>query len=430
MRIKKEFIFRLVSILFLLSLTIFFSSRLIYNYMLENGEKKEVTNLLSDKIISNISKQNISYEKGKYTLKGKLENNYISYSGLLWRILEVENNNIKIVTEDSITLLPWGENKKYKDSNIYRWITSEQGIKNNLTNVDLHLEKINYCINNTDEINITDCEKENSYVSILSMNDYINAGANESFLNNSTYFWLSATTNENKAWYVFDNGGIKYDDNKNIYGVRTVITLKNIEYVYGEGTKENPYIVSNEPVNILKDVELGNYIEYSDYSWKVVSKDNEKIKVVLESPLKINSQEIEKMYSKTTDTFNLNDKTNIAYYLNNNFYNSLKDKNYLKKGDFYIGKYNNYDYEELYNEKVNAYVGLLTIGDIYLTENDNMYLLSSITNNNTIPIINENNTLFYNFTTHESKIKPVIYLDSSLEIKCGIGDINYPFELR
>ena len=102
----------------------------------------------------------------------------------------------------------------------------------------------------------------------------------------------------------------------------------------------------------------------------------------------------------------------------------------MKKGDFYIGKFDTYDLEELYNEKFNAYVGLLTVGDIFVTQNIDMYLLSSVTDDNTIPVLNKNNSLFYNFISYESGIKPVIYLDNKLEVKGGMGDENYPFELR
>lgn len=59
-----------------------------------------------------------------------------------------------------------------------------------------------------------------------------------------------------------------------------------------------------------------------------------------------------------------------------------------------------------------------------------MYLLSSVTDDNTIPILNKNNSLFYNFISYESGIKPVIYLDNKAEVKGGMGDENYPFELR
>lgn len=428
-KIKKEKIFRVASIVFLGFLFIFFSSRLVYNYILENNNQ-ETTNLLSDRIISSISKENISYNKDKYILKGQIDNNYISYSGLLWRVLEVENGNIKMVTDDSVTLLPWNNGQKYENSNIYKWFNSDNGLINNLTNKDLYLEKTNFCINNTNEINISECENNNDYISLLSMNDYINAGANESFLNNSTYFWLAATNDQNNAWYVFDNGGIKTSEDNHIYGVRAVVVLKSMDYIYGNGTISSPYVVSNDPINTLEEIELGSYISYSNYTWKVISKTEDSVKVVLDEPLKIDEEEIKKIYSKKYNSFNQDDINNVGYYLNKTFYNKLENKKYLKKGDFYIGKFNSYELDELYSEKVSAYVGLLTIGDIYLTDNDEMYLLSSITDDNTIPIVNKNNTLFYDFINYESKIKPVIYLDNQIEIKSGIGNESYPFELR
>lgn len=424
--IKKEKIFRFCSVIFLSSLFIFFSFRLVYNYMKEQKANSLIDNgMLSTKIINNLKKENYLYNDNKYILKNLVENNYVSYSGILWRIVSVDDGKIKLVSDENVTVLPFGKN--YDESNVIKWLNST--FKSNLTQPDLFITEFDSCVNNVDKIEKSDCNNSKNYVSLLSMNDYIDAGANNSYLNNNTYFWLSAL-NESEPWYVFDNGGLKTDSNNHIYGVRPVIVLNDIEYIYGNGTKSSPYIISNEPVDTLSEIELGSYIDYSGYTWKVVSKDETSVKVVLSTPLKLNDEEIKKIYSKKYNYYNLNDSTGIAYYLNHTFYNTLKDKKYLKKGDFYIGKFDTYDLEELYNEKVNAYVGLLTVGDIFVTQNIDIYLLSSVTDDNTIPILNKNNSLFYNFISYESGIKPVIYLDNKVEVKGGMGDENYPFELR
>ncbi len=424
--IKKEKIFRFCSVIFLSSLFIFFSFRLVYNYMKEQKANSLIDNgMLSTKIINNLKKENYLYNDNKYILKNLVENNYVSYSGILWRIVSVDDGKIKLVSDENVTVLPFGKN--YDESNVIKWLNST--FKSNLTQPDLFITEFDSCVNNVDKIEKSDCNNSKNYVSLLSMNDYIDAGANNSYLNNNTYFWLSAL-NESEPWYVFDNGGLKTDSNNHIYGVRPVIVLNDIEYIYGNGTKSSPYIISNEPVDTLSEIELGSYIDYSGYTWKVVSKDETSVKVVLSTPLKLNDEEIKKIYSKKYNYYNLNDSTGIAYYLNHTFYNTLKNKKYLKKGDFYIGKFDTYDLEELYNEKVNAYVGLLTVGDIFVTQNIDMYLLSSVTDDNTIPILNKNNSLFYNFISYESGIKPVIYLDNKAEVKGGMGDENYPFELR
>lgn len=424
--IKKEKIFRFCSVIFLSSLFVFFSFRLVYNYMKEQKANSLIDNgMLSTKIINNLKKENYLYNDNKYILKNLVENNYVSYSGILWRIVSVDDGKIKLVSDENVTVLPFGKN--YDESNVIKWLNST--FKSNLTQPDLFITEFDSCVNNVDKIEKSDCNNSKNYVSLLSMNDYIDAGANNSYLNNNTYFWLSAL-NESEPWYVFDNGGLKTDSNNHIYGVRPVIVLNDIEYIYGNGTKSSPYIISNEPVDTLSEIELGSYIDYSGYTWKVVSKDETSVKVVLSTPLKLNDEEIKKIYSKKYNYYNLNDSKGIAYYLNHTFYNTLKDKKYLKKGDFYIGKFDTYDLEELYNEKVNAYVGLLTVGDIFVTQNIDMYLLSSVTDDNTIPILNKNNSLFYNFISYESGIKPVIYLDNKVEVKDGMGDENYPFELR
>ena len=210
--IKKEKIFRFCSVIFLSSLFIFFSFRLVYNYMKEQKANSLIDNgMLSTKIINNLKKENYLYNDNKYILKNLVENNYVSYSGILWRIVSVDDGKIKLVSDENVTVLPFGKN--YDESNVIKWLNST--FKSNLTQPDLFITEFDSCVNNVDKIEKSDCNNSKNYVSLLSMNDYIDAGANNSYLNNNTYFWLSAS-NENEPWYVFDNGGLKTDSNNHI----------------------------------------------------------------------------------------------------------------------------------------------------------------------------------------------------------------------
>ena len=68
--IKKEKIFRFCSVIFLSSLFIFFSFRLVYNYMKEQKANSLIDNgMLSTKIINNLKKENYLYNDNKYILK-------------------------------------------------------------------------------------------------------------------------------------------------------------------------------------------------------------------------------------------------------------------------------------------------------------------------------------------------------------------------
>lgn len=425
-KLNKQKLFNFISILFLSFLIIFFGARLIYNYLDENGNKEVTSSLLSDTIIRGINKENIQYSN-TYKIVGNTESNYVLYSGILWRVVEVDNGNIKLVSSDSLTILPWG-NGDYSYSNINKWLN--ESLLTNLTNINDNLLDFSACLIKTNEIKTSECTNDNSKISLLTLNDYIVAGGNNSYLNNNEYYWLSSTNVDTKPWYVFEEGGTSVENENHLYGVRAVIVLKDRDYIYGNGTFDNPYMASNEPVNTLYEAELGSYIKYSGYEWKIVSKQDDSIKVVMTSSLKENEKFITKKYSNNYNYFNLNDKTGIAYYLNNTFYKSLENKKYLKKGTFNIGTFKNYNYNELTDKKLEGYVGLLTVGDIYLNNNKDMYLLSTIVEGNTIPVLKKNSTIYYDFKTYESEIRPVIYLDNSLEIVNGIGNENYPFELR
>lgn len=420
-RSKLEIIFLVISFIFIGGLIITYSARGIYYYLKENGNKEVIKSDLSSIILNKINKDNIYYKDNKYNIIGNVENNYVFYSGILWRVISLDENTIQVITDDSITLLP--NNNKLVNT----WLKDNVG---EFTKYETLLSKNKTCDDSFDNIeNISCSNKIEDYMTLLSAEQYKLIGGANSYVNNNKYWWLSNTDTSNNSWYVKDDGELNSDSLNHIYGVRPVVTINNIEYIYGNGSQDNPYIISNDAANSLYEAELGSYINYSNYVFKIVSKQNG-IKLVMVNPLTINGLELTKKYSNKNNYFNLSDITNIAYYLNNTFYNTL-DKKYLNKGDYNMGTYDNYAYEELYNNKINSYIGLLNVGDLFLNENDNMYLLSENTNDlKTISILKENDTLYYDFVTYESLIKPVIYLNGNIEIANGIGNSNYPYELR
>lgn len=405
-RSKLEIIFLILSFCFIFGLIITYSSRGVYYYLKENGTKKIETKDLSSEILKNINKENIYYKGDSYNVIGNIENNYIFYSGILWRVISLNDSNISVISDDSITLLPYGSDGSILKS----WFNDN---KTELTKYETILNKL--CEQNCEE-----------YMSLLTSEKYELLGGENSYLNNKKNWWVTSTDGD--SWYVKEDGTLSKDSNNHMFGVRPIINIKNIEYIYGDGTKNNPFVISNDPINSLKEAELGSYISYDNYIWKIVSK-KDNIKLIMVDSLESNGNIIKKSYSNINNYFNLNDRSGIAYYLNNNFYNSL-NKKYLVKGKYNIGKYNSYSYDELYNQ-IEAYVGLLNVGDIFLNENDNMYLLSGNTNDlKTISILKENDSLYLNFINYKSEIRPVIYLNKDAEVVNGTGNESYPYELR
>lgn len=450
--IRKDKIFIAISIVSLASLFIIYGYRFIHYYRLEanivdDTEISEpisiynhlLTYLPEDDIL--IQKENglIKNEDNTYYFKGQVENNFVYYSGRLWRIIKTtKDKNIVLISEEIQTLMPYGEDIEYQNSYLYNYLNNIDEYSlfyKTLNNTDI-LVNTQYCEDTVTSTENVTCEatKSDYQITLLNLKDYLNSGANEGFLNNNTYFWLMDFNQNNELYYVFDKGGINTTSeyNKHHYGIRPVITIDGtLLLTSGDGTKGNPYSLDEYEDYKLINVGVGEYLEYNNNLWRIISKQDKSVKAIMEGYIKENDQEIEKIFSTKNNTFDINDKNNIAYYLNNDYYNSLNNKEYLVKGPFYTGKYttDTHDYKLVYKEKINAYIGLPQVGDLYINTYNNTLTSLAITDhmNNILYIINENNSLYTSKINEKEKIRPVINLDGNLIALSGEGTKESPY---
>ena len=453
-QMKKDKIFIYTSILFIASLFIIYGCRFIHYYRLDKkmpSTSTEVSEPISmynhlltyltneDIGLSNNSNLVKNDNNNEYYFEGQVDNNYVYYSGRLWRIVKTdENKNITLITEEVQTLLPYGEKTNYEESYINSYLNDTKSYKlfySTLNNTEILKDTIT-CEDQIKDIeNISCTTKTSKYkITLLSLTDYLNSGANKGYLNTNSYFWLMDFDNNNKLYYVFDKGGINTTKEYNTihYGVRPVITIDGTLLITsGDGTKENPYSLDEYEDYKLINVGVGEYLEYNNNLWRIISKQDKSVKAIMEGYIKENDIEIEKIFSIKNNTFDINDKNNIAYYLNNDYYNSLKNKEYLVKGPFYTGKYttDTHDYKLVYKEKINAYIGLPQVGDLYINTYNNTLTSLAITDhmNNILYIINENNSLYTSKINEKEKIRPVINLDGNLIALSGEGTKESPY---
>ena len=426
---KINYVFIILSLLFLFVVFGNYVARFIHYYNLENSPNAVVDNRLSTKLKETIvtSGDGLYLNNFEYIYKGKNVNNYLYYSGYMFRIVKINaDGTIKLITDNSITNLAYNNENTYKTSYIRNYLNSNElehtGIfYNTLNNAENILVPASYCIDKITLDNVTCNETVNDYVGLLSYQEYMDAKAYESYLNNNTYWWLS-NASENDIWYVFNNGGVNdlgISENR-LYGVRPVITLKaDIEVFSGDGTVNNPYRIESDSLSI------GKYINYSNYTWKIMGIEEDRIKLALNDYVTINNKQ-DYAFSTKNNVFNPQDRTSIAYYLNNSFYQSL-DKSLLIKGTWYIGEYNedsNYDYNSIYNKTIDAYVGLLKVDDLFINDFDNYYLITpSIVDYN---YIIKSNITVSSLMEEKLKVRPSIYIANNLNLK-GTGTLTDPY---
>ena len=198
-------------------------------------------------------------------------------------------------------------------------------------------------------------------------------------------------------------------------------------YTSGNGTIDNPYIIDNSVKEKITDAYVGEYLNYGGYTFRIIDVNDISVKVALDGYIDTN----EYSYSKYDNTFSI--REGIGYYLNNEFYNSLANNNYIVDSKYYTGSYSyndNYSYLNTYLDEVDAKVGLYKIGDFFITSyNEYSTLTPSEASKQTIYVINKNRKLFADLIDSAYRVRPVLSLATDLFIIEGNGTKEKPFKI-
>ena len=435
-KLSYQKIFCFISFLFILSCCIFFGTRFIKLYLANRKEEIIEKNSLV-KVLKENNQENEDFKSvnGENYFTNKTESNYLLFSNILWRIIKInDDNSLTAISNNAITSLAYGKELSTKESHIFNWLNKTDkdysGILENALNTE-YLQKTISCNDILDELSNNPCKdsNEDNYYSLLSVIDYLNIGSKDSYLANNEYFYLNNQNSENKIWYIDDEGNGKLSTGNDIIGIRPVITIKaNIDYVSGKGTKDDPYIIEKE--NNL----FGSYVKLDNDIWRIYEiKDNE-IKLMLNDYLKVNDSNLKYKYSSNSSYHNDTVSGSIAYYLNNNYLNTLSYKDIIKETKWSNGYYNsssNYDYTNALKNEVDTKIALMSIGNIYLNPELNNYytMTGSADKASSVYVINENKKISTRQITSEMNIVPTISIDKDKLTK-GNGTIDSPLEME
>ena len=356
-KIKFELIFCCISLLFLLLIFLFYGFKIYVN------SKKYTENIISNVIIKN---KTITKENNTYLFKGSNSNNYIEFSNMMFRIIKVNiDGSVDIILDSSINTLGYNTNSDYLNSDINNYLNDVF-----LDELDkYYLSKTIVCNDKVDSINNYKCENKsaNNYVKLLDLSDYINSKKEDSYIESSENIWLSTVKDDKNIWVV-SNNKIAYLDNTSSAFIRPVITLKNSCVITsGNGTKENPYKITKKD-----SVGVGSYIKINDDLWRVYSKNNKKLKLVLVN--NINNGITKYRYSTKNTTFDPKEENTLAYYLNHTYYDSLSYKKLLVDFEVSVGSYDK-SYSDINSKKVKVKVGIPSVNDFKYSGNSFSYYL-------------------------------------------------------
>ena len=440
-KIKVDYqkLFNTISIGFICACVLFYGARFTSLYIKNKKVEVENVNTLYKVIFNtNFGKENFVDIGGNHYFKNKVDNNYVTYSNILWRIIRINaDNSVTLISENPLVSLAYKEEVNFKESYLNKWlnITEEEEntgiLEYNLNNPDKYLLKNETCLDVVDKLSNQLCKTTytDKYLGLMSTSDYVNTGAETSFINNNTKFYLSNTTDTNKIWYITDTNKVSYSDGTDLIGLRPVITVKgNINIVSGNGTLNSPYTFESE-----KGM-FGAYVKLGEDTWRIYQVNEDTINLVSNNLLELNNEAIERIYTNKGYSYNSNKWNTLAYYLNNIYLNSLSYKDKIELNNWangYYGADNNYNYKEALTDTKDAYVGLLNITNIRLNnELKNYFLMTGSTKNGSLIYLASNNGTIYPTSSDEKNyVLPTITIKKELLTK-GEGTIDSPLEME
>lgn len=427
-------------------------------------------NSLSDELLDDLVENGDGLQDfgdDSYRYVGDIEDNYVWYSGYLWRIVGLDGDSIKLVTDENVTTLAYNKVKEnsayYEDSYAQQWL--DQLFLPTLNNYSLVSQKGNVCIDTAYSIteDKTTCTNELIVnLGLLTLYEYNFSGGEEGFLNNGEIFYTLTPMASNQSLYTVGYDGKVTEETysvNNYIGLRPTIMLDdNIEYTSGDGTKENPYMLDGDnkaDVNdYLVDRNSGEYLEINGNLWRIVSSDSQGTKIVLNSLYTDSTGTIQKYSWGNLGEYSVN--SGIGQIMNTEVYNALfttSDKSLLNTNAiWYMNEFINATdakTETMINplltladksDGFSATVGLLNVGEVFATQTVDTevsyYWLFSKRYNSTTESWNKwylhttGTAITTTTTTGSLAVRPAVYISQSVKILSGEGTISNPYKIN
>ena len=438
----------------------------------KDGETMNIADtLLMDKA------NNINKTDPKETfITGENPNNYIWYSGKLWRAVAIDpsDNSVKMITEETVTAIAYNEsgNNNYIGSYIEDWLndTTVDGFLGNLRDANKYIKMDSVFDSSPSVDNLEDITRPNgtnastSAVGLLNIYEMKMACSGVEYKNcylPGDFYWATLSTNSvGNLWYSMGrkvNNGLPAEDTTRMgvsAGARPVVNLKgNIKIAAGTGTESDPYRLDGDNDKNLNGTKLstrysGEYIRFGEgYNnlYRIVSKESGTTKVTSYTAL-------DPYDMKAFGNNNIFSSTNtIGSFLNNDFLNPtngylsaeniemIKDDTtwYLGKvsdrQSYKLAKYQDTTGSTLTSNVTTAKVGLLRYGELLsgLAPDAAMgFWLITPDTSSKVYVITDAPIYNVNDPTWLRRVRPAFNLKENVIITNGDGTKDNPFELK
>ena len=429
---------------------------------------------VSEKLLAGVGKNGAidTTDSEQTFITGTNPNNYIWYSGKLWRAVSIDpsDNSVKLVTQWDISSIPYNASGKtaFEGSYMQQWLndTSVDGFLGNLREPEKFI-KIDSKWNATATTSTTKPAKTTMVTSVIGLLNvyeytmsYKNTTASNGYLNNDLHWWTLTPYSASNVRYVYINGDADYDDVVVSRGFRPAINLKSsVEIASGSGTESDPYRLKGDKDIPTSGTKLatrysGEYIRFGtgeNNLYRIVSHETEGLtKITSATPLKESgsykqiafaSSGVNYSSSNTIGAFLNGEYLTSGSYLTTDQVNMIEDNTTWYLGtvgngtSYKLAKYASATSTNLISNITTAKVGLLRLGELNAGQFDNFinkisYWTLTPYNTSNVRYVASNSYANNNAVTISRGIGPSINLKSNVVITSGEGTKKNPFEVK
>ena len=400
-------------------------------------------------------------------ITGTDPNNYIWYSGKLWRAVSIDpnDNSVKLVTQWNISSLPYNaeNNTAFQGSYMEQWLndTSVDGFLGNLREPDKFI-KTDSVWNATLTTATTKPAKTTMVtdaVGLLNIYEYTmsykNATSSTGYLNNGLWWWPLTPYSTSYVRIVSYYGNSGSGGPTSSYGSRPSINLKSaVKIIDGDGTVDNPFRLQGDNDNptgaLISTRYSGEYISFGtgeNNLYRIVSHENGTgTKITSAIPLKDSSSYktiafgSNAKFSKdnTIGTFLNGDYLTSGTYLTNDQVNMIEDNATWYLGtvgsgvNYKLAKYQDVTGSNLTAVTTTAKVGLLRLGELMAGQfdkygnNTTYWILTPYSTSSVRYVGNYGSSNNFSPTSSYGS-RPSMNLKSTVKIVSGTGTKSDPF---
>ena len=403
---------------------------------------------------------------GKYTttkvgnvnyVGGTPNNNYVWYSGKLWRIISFDevDKTIKLVANRGVTTISYNnivegpnQSNDYSTSNIYYWLNNK--FLPTLKNPEKYLEDYSWNYSGNDEsAPPTSGETITSKVGMINRYEFSTA---INYIDSTERFWSISQSAllSNTTGYQFYNNDISNMPVFMYVGVRPSIVLKpNVSYIYGgNGTANNPYkLVGDSSGNIgdlLNSRFVGEYVSLNNILYRISFIDANYTKLTAVNTIPIDQTIASAIENIQSSDYNTSNNTIKFHYADDKYSDDTFIGNYLRiwalpiedmltEGDFCRMPANNATTQSVQCPQesiINTKVAIPAVGDMFAVGSDRNYWTMSNYEDLKINVVKPLSELVSTDISSQAAILPVIVVKNSAIITGGNGTRTVPYTIE